>query len=109
MDGAGEGLIVGRKHVCVLYGGRSLERDVSINTGTRVARALEARGHQVSPVDVDESLVRRLVDLNPDVGFIAMHGKGGEDGTVQELLEILGIPYAGAGSGQTSAEQGVLG
>jgi len=88
---------VGRKHVCVLYGGRSLERDVSINTGTRVARALEARGHQVSPVDVDESLVRRLVDLNPDVGFIAMHGKGGEDGTVQELLEILGIPYAGAG------------
>src|SRR5660398_266455 len=97
MDGAGEGRIVGRKHVCVLYGGRSLERDVSINTGTRVARALEARGHQVSPVDVDESLVRRLVDLNPDVGFIAMHGKGGEDGTVQELLEILGIPYAGAG------------
>src|SRR5665811_2641676 len=76
MDGAGEGRIVGRKHVCVLYGGRSLERDVSINTGTRVARALEARGHQVSPVDVDESLVRRLVDLNPDVGFIAMHGKG---------------------------------
>src|SRR5660398_279012 len=97
MDDAGEGRIVGRKHVCVLYGGRSLERDVSINTGTRVARALEARGHQVSPVDVDESLVRRLVDLNPDVGFIAMHGKGGEDGTVQELLEILGIPYAGAG------------
>src|SRR5680860_813645 len=97
MDGAGEGRIVGRKHVCVLYGGRSLERDVSINTGTRVARALEARGHQVSPVDVDESLVRRLVDLNPDVGFIAMRGKGGEDGTVQELLEILGIPYAGAG------------
>lgn len=86
-----------KKHICVLYGGRSLERDVSVSTGTRVERVLQERGHEVSSIDVDESMVRKLVELQPDVAFIAMHGKGGEDGTVQELLEILGIPYAGSG------------
>lgn len=84
------------KRVCVLYGGRSLERDVSLSTGHRVMRALEARGYQVTGIDVDESLVRRLVELRPEAAFIAMHGKGGEDGTVQELLEILRIPYTGS-------------
>jgi len=85
------------KNVCVLYGGRSLERDVSLNTGHRVIRALEAKGYLVTPIDVDESLVRRLVELRPDAAFIAMHGRGGEDGTVQEVLEILRIPYTGSG------------
>ena len=84
-------------HVCVLYGGRSLERDISLSTGHRVIRALETKGYQVTPIDVDESLVRKLVELRPDGAFIAMHGKGGEDGTVQELLEILRIPYTGSG------------
>jgi D-alanine-D-alanine ligase len=88
---------VSEKHICVLYGGRSLERDVSLSTGHRVLMALEARGYQVTGVDVDESLVRRLEELRPDGAFIALHGKGGEDGTVQELLEILRIPYAGSG------------
>lgn len=84
-------------HVCVLYGGRSLERDISLSTGHRVVRALEAKGYRVTPIDVDESLVRKLVELRPEAAFIAMHGKGGEDGTVQELLEILRIPYTGSG------------
>lgn len=88
---------MGKRHICVLFGGRSLEREVSVKTGHRAARALEAQGYQVTGIDVDESLVRRLVDLRPDGVFIALHGKGGEDGTVQELLEILGIPYTGAG------------
>jgi D-alanine-D-alanine ligase len=88
---------MGDAHVCVLYGGRSLERDVSLLTGHRVTRALEARGYAVTGIDVDESLVLRLEDLRPDAVFIALHGKGGEDGTVQELLEILGLPYTGSG------------
>lgn len=85
-----------QKHICVLYGGRSLERDVSLMTGHRVARALTDRGYKVTPVDVDESLVKRLIEAKPDAAFIALHGRGGEDGTVQELLEILGIPYTGS-------------
>jgi D-alanine-D-alanine ligase len=88
---------VADSHICVLYGGRSLERDVSLLTGQRVTRALESRGYAVTAIDVDESLVTRLEDLRPDGVFIAMHGKGGEDGTVQELLEILGLPYTGSG------------
>jgi D-alanine-D-alanine ligase len=88
---------VSGKHVCVLHGGRSLERDVSLSTGHRVVRALQAKGYRVTPIDVDESLVRQLVELRPEAAFIAMHGKGGEDGTVQELLEILRIPYTGSG------------
>lgn len=85
------------RHICVLYGGRSLERDISMKTGHRVIRALESRGHRVTGIDVDESLVRRLEELRPEGVFIALHGRGGEDGTVQELLEILRIPYTGSG------------
>jgi len=88
---------VSGKHVCVLHGGRSLERDISLRTGHRVVRALRAKDYRVTPIDVDESLVRQLVELRPEAAFIAMHGKGGEDGTVQELLEILRIPYTGSG------------
>jgi D-alanine-D-alanine ligase len=84
-------------HVCVLYGGRSVERDVSVATGHRVARALQARGYEVTGIDVDETLVRRLKEMRPDLVFIAVHGRGGEDGTIQELLEILGLKYTGAG------------
>jgi D-alanine-D-alanine ligase len=93
--GGGSGM--GDRHICVLYGGRSLERDISLLTGHRVVRALQAKGYRVTGLDVDESLVQRLEELRPDGVFIAMHGKGGEDGTVQELLEILGLPYTGSG------------
>jgi D-alanine-D-alanine ligase len=81
--------------VAVLKGGRSLERGVSLRSGARVEDALERLGHAVLPIDVGPDLVKRLVAERPDVAFVAMHGVGGEDGTVQELLEILGVPFTG--------------
>lgn len=81
--------------VAVLKGGRSLERGVSLRSGARVEDALERLGHAVLPIDVGPDLVKRLVGERPDLAFVAMHGVGGEDGTVQELLEILGIPFTG--------------
>lgn len=83
--------------VAVLKGGRSLERQVSLRSGARVEDALDALGHEVVPVDAGDDLVRRLKHTRPDVAFIALHGEDGEDGTVQELLEIIGIPYTGPG------------
>jgi D-alanine-D-alanine ligase len=84
--------------VAVLKGGRSLERGVSLRSGARVEDALERLGHEVVPIDVDVDLVRRLEGDRPDVAFVAMHGAGGEDGTAQDLLEILGIPFTGPGA-----------
>lgn len=81
--------------VAVLMGGRSLEREVSLKSGQRVADALGRQGYDVTTYDVDENLVASLKSNAPDVIFIALHGKYGEDGTVQELLEILDIPYTG--------------
>jgi D-alanine-D-alanine ligase len=83
--------------VAVLKGGRSLERGVSLRSGARVEDALGRLGHEVLPLEADGQLVKRLLAGAPDVGFIAMHGTGGEDGTAQELLEILGIPFTGPG------------
>jgi D-alanine-D-alanine ligase len=83
--------------VAVLKGGRSLERQVSLRSGARVEDALARLGHEVVSIDVALDLIRRLRQAQPDVAFIAMHGRDGEDGTVQELLEILGIPYTGSG------------
>jgi D-alanine-D-alanine ligase len=82
--------------VAVLKGGRSLERQVSLASGARVVDALETLGHSVEPIDVGSDLVARLRDSRVDVAFIALHGRGGEDGTVQELLEVLEIPYTGS-------------
>jgi D-alanine-D-alanine ligase len=83
--------------VAVLKGGRSLERGVSLRSGARVEDALEGLGHEVVPIDAGVDLVKRLTAEEPEVAFVAMHGLGGEDGTVQELLEILGIPFTGPG------------
>ncbi len=83
--------------VAVLKGGRSLERGVSLRSGARVEDALERLGHEVDAIDVGGDLVKRLGE-RPDVAFVAMHGVGGEDGTAQELLEILGIPFTGPGA-----------
>ena len=83
--------------VAVLKGGRSLERQVSLRSGARTENALERLGHEVVPIDVGADLIQRLRDAAPDLAFIAMHGRDGEDGTVQELLEILDIPYTGSG------------
>ena len=83
--------------VAVLKGGRSLERGVSLRSGARVEEALARLGHEVVSIDAGAELVEDLTDHGPDVAFVAMHGPGGEDGTVQELLEILGIPFTGPG------------
>ena len=83
--------------VTVLKGGSSLERQVSLRSGGRVEEALERLGHDVIGVDVGPDLIARLRTDAPDVVFLALHGRNGEDGTVQELLEILGIPYTGPG------------
>ncbi len=83
--------------VAVLKGGRSLERQVSLKSGARVQDALERLGHSVVAIDVGGDLVDRLTAAKPDVAFVALHGRDGEDGTVQELLEVMGIPYTGSG------------
>jgi D-alanine-D-alanine ligase len=83
--------------VAVLKGGRSLERQVSMRSGARVEDALASLGHDVVGLDVGADLVTALRGHRPDAAFIALHGQGGEDGTVQELLEILAIPYTGPG------------
>jgi D-alanine-D-alanine ligase len=84
-------------HVAVLKGGRSLERQVSLRSASRVQDALERLGHEVTPVDVGPDLVDRLIETQPELAFVALHGRDGEDGTVQELLEALGISYTGSG------------
>lgn len=83
--------------VAVLQGGRSLERQVSLRSGARVEDALARLGHEVVGIDVAHDLVERLRETPFDVAFVALHGRDGEDGTVQELLEVLGIPYTGSG------------
>ena len=83
--------------VAVLRGGHSMERDVSFVTGRRVQHALERLGHEVYPLDIEDPTTGTLMELSPDAAFICLHGPGGEDGTVQALLETLGIAYTGSG------------
>jgi D-alanine-D-alanine ligase len=83
--------------VAVLKGGRSLERQVSLRSGARVQDALERLGHEVVGIDVGHDLVERVREARADLAFVALHGRDGEDGTVQELLEVLDVPYTGSG------------
>ncbi|MDQ4142664.1 MAG: D-alanine--D-alanine ligase, partial [Actinomycetota bacterium] len=83
--------------VAVLKGGTSLERQVSLRSGARVEEALHRLGYEVVSIDAATDLVGRLESAAPEVAFVALHGPDGEDGTVQELLEILGLPYTGSG------------
>ena len=83
--------------VVVLRGGTSMERDVSFVTGRRVQHALERLGHEVHPLDIEDSTTEALMELAPEAAFVCLHGPGGEDGTVQALLETLGVPYTGSG------------
>jgi D-alanine-D-alanine ligase len=83
--------------VAVLKGGRSFERQVSLKSGARAEDALRRLGHEVIPIDVGADLVTHLSEAAPDVAFVALHGPEGEDGTVQELLEAMGIAYTGSG------------
>jgi D-alanine-D-alanine ligase len=85
------------KHVAVLMGGWSAEREVSLVSGEAAVAALRERGWRVSAIDVGRDLPARLAELRPDVVYNALHGRFGEDGTVQGLLEIMGIPYSHSG------------
>ena len=84
-------------HVAVLMGGWSSERDVSLSSGAACAQALRSEGFQVSEIDVARNLADQLHKIKPDVCFNALHGPFGEDGCVQGLLEVLGIPYTHSG------------
>ena len=81
--------------VAVLMGGQSFEREFSLLSGKNVCEALERAGHEVLPLDTTSDLVEILRGEDIDVAYIALHGKHGEDGTIQSLLELLGIPYVG--------------
>jgi D-alanine-D-alanine ligase len=83
--------------VAVLKGGRSLERQISLKSGGRVQDALERLGHEAVAIDVGADLVERLERERPEIAFVALHGRDGEDGTVQELLDAMGIRYTGSG------------
>ncbi|MCT8972580.1 D-alanine--D-alanine ligase [Microbaculum marinisediminis] len=85
------------KHVAVLLGGWSAEREVSLASGKACGAALEGEGYKVTYVDVDRDLAIRLGEVKPDVVFNALHGPYGEDGTVQGMLEIMGLPYTHSG------------
>jgi D-alanine-D-alanine ligase len=85
------------KKVVVLKGGRSLERNVSLRSGAHAQEALARLGHEIVAIDVDSQLVARLGEAEPDVALIALHGPDGEDGTMQALLEAVGVPYTGSG------------
>lgn len=83
--------------VAVLYGGKSAEREVSLKSGAAVLSALQAAGVDAFGVDVDDDLLQRLSAERIDRAFIVLHGRGGEDGSMQGLLECAGIPYTGSG------------
>jgi len=87
------------KHVAVIYGGWSAEREVSLSSGTECIKALREKGYRVTEIDAGRDLAAQLaaIDPKPDVVFNALHGRWGEDGCVQGLLEIMGIPYTHSG------------
>lgn len=86
-----------RLHVAVLMGGWANERPVSLISGEGVAKALEKNGHKVTRIDMDRTVAARLAEAAPDVVFNALHGVPGEDGSVQGMLDLMGIPYTHAG------------
>ena len=83
--------------VAVLYGGKSAEREVSLNSGAAVLSALQSAGVDAFGIDVGDDLLKRLSDERIDRAFIVLHGRGGEDGSMQGLLECAGVPYTGSG------------
>lgn len=86
-----------KERIAVVMGGASAEREISIRSGSEVARALSSLGYDVQSLDYDERFLDAIRQLKPDLVFIALHGPGGEDGHVQALLEYLSIPYTGSG------------
>jgi len=86
-----------KARVAVVMGGSSAEREISIQTGTGVMRALDALGYSAQSLDYDRRFIDAVRDIAPDAVFNALHGPGGEDGQVQAILDFLGIPYTGSG------------
>ena len=84
-------------HVAVLMGGWASERPVSLMSGEGVAKALEERGHEVTRIDMDREVALRLHETRPDIVFNALHGVPGEDGTVQGMMDLIGVPYTHSG------------
>jgi D-alanine-D-alanine ligase len=93
----GRGMKRGPWHVAVLMGGWSNERPVSLMSGNGVADALEQRGHTVTRIDMGRDVAARIAAAAPDVVFNALHGTPGEDGTVQGMLDLMGVPYTHSG------------
>jgi D-alanine-D-alanine ligase len=89
--------LVQKLHIAVLMGGWSAEREVSLTSGEGVAKALESRGHRVSRIDMDRDVAQRLAETRPDVVFNALHGTPGEDGTVQGMMDLMGLRYTHSG------------
>src|SRR5256885_14394998 len=85
------------KHVAVLMGGWSAEREVSLSSGKPCAEALETKGYRVTKIDVGRDIATVLQTLKPDVALNLLHGHPGEDGTLQGILEIIGVPYSHSG------------
>src|SRR5262245_63604498 len=84
-------------HVVVLMGGWSSEREISLRSGEACAKALEGQGYRVTRLDVGRDVATELTELRPDVCFNALHGRYGEDGCIQGVLETMGIPYTHSG------------
>src|SRR3569833_2364691 len=84
-------------HVAVLMGGWSAEREVSLVSGEGVAKACEALGHKVTRIDMGRDVAVKLMEARPDVVFNALHGTPGEDGTVQGMLDLMGLKYTHSG------------
>ncbi len=84
-------------HIVVLMGGWSAEREVSLSSGAGVAEALESLGHRVTRIDMGRDVAARLTEAKPDVVFNALHGSPGEDGTVQGMMDLLGLTYTHSG------------
>jgi D-alanine-D-alanine ligase len=90
-------MVVQNKHIAVLMGGKSAERQVSLSSGKEISKALLELGYKITQIDISDDVVQQLVLAKPDIVFNALHGKYGEDGCIQGLLEILEIPYTHSG------------
>ncbi len=85
------------KKVAILYGGLSTEREVSLRSGKAIFDAIQEKPYEAQLIDVDKNMAVKLDEIKPDVAVIALHGRYGEDGCVQGMLELMGIPYTGPG------------
>jgi D-alanine-D-alanine ligase len=86
-----------KKRVTVMMGGLSREREISLKTGKAILKALTEKGYPVTPVDVGDDIAEKLVKEKIECAFLALHGRFGEDGTIQGMLELMRIPYTGSG------------